>query len=225
MLGGNQAEKGPGDQMMIPCIVMGDSIAVGVAQFRPDCESVAQSGITSKRYIDTLLQAQSAQIVIISLGVNDDDTVDTLANLREVRRNVRGRIVYWLLPGIKPRARAAISAVAGEFGDRLIDTTAQAGPDHLHPTGAGYQYLAAMTKMEGASSALPIPTTTLAGPDHLHPTGAAYKHMPAITKVAVVRSTLPIPPRPPLLTGTHKSRAYSYDASANILHSDETKGH
>jgi hypothetical protein len=82
-----------------------------------------------------------------------------------------------------------------------------------------------MTKMEGASSALPIPTTTLAGPDHLHPTGAAYKHMPAITKVAVVRSTLPIPPRPPLLTGTHKSRAYSYDASANILHSDETKGH
>jgi hypothetical protein len=207
--------------MMMPCIVMGDSIAVGVAQFRPDCESVAKSGITSERYIETLLQEQSAEIVVISLGVNDDDTVDTLDNLRQVRRNVRGRTIYWLLPGIKPRARAAISAVAREFGDRLIDTRAQAGPDHLHPTGAGYQYLAAMTSTEGVPAAvpIPIPVTTQAGPHHLHPTGAAYQHLASITKKPVVRSALPVPPIPPVLTGTHRPRVYSYNASV------ETKGH
>jgi hypothetical protein len=131
--------------MMMPCLVMGDSIAVGVAEYRPECESVAKSGITSTRYIETLLEPHIARTIVISLGVNDDETVDTLDNLREVRRNLHAQTVYWLLPGIKPRARTIIETVAREFGDHLIDTKAQAGPDHLHPTGAGYQYLAALT--------------------------------------------------------------------------------
>jgi lysophospholipase L1-like esterase len=142
---------------MVPCVVMGDSIAVGVAEYRPDCEAIAKSGINSERYIETLLQAHTAKTIVISLGVNDDATIDTLDNLREVRRQVRGRTVIWLLPGIRPRAQVAIRTVAQEFGDRLIDTKPHAGPDHLHPTGVGYQRIAAMTENDATLPAQPIP--------------------------------------------------------------------
>ena len=130
---------------MVPCIVLGDSIAVGVGQYRPDCVTIAQGGITSERYVGTLLSRQDADTVIISLGVNDDDTVDTAANLRTLREQVHARTVYWLLPGIKEQVRDIIRSVAGANGDRLIDTRPYAGPDHLHPSGPGYIALAGLT--------------------------------------------------------------------------------
>jgi hypothetical protein len=123
---------------------VGDSIAVGVGQFRPDCETVARVGITSERYIAELLPlvAEPADAAVISLGVNDDTTVPTLDNLRIVRARFPGKTVYWLLPGLKDTVRAMIRTVAAENGDRLIDTRPEAGPDHLHPTGQGYRFLA-----------------------------------------------------------------------------------
>ena len=142
---------------MVPCVVMGDSIAVGVAEYRPECEAIAKSGINSARYIETLLETRTAKTVVISLGVNDGSTIDTLENLREVRRQVHGRTVFWLLPGIRPRAQWAIRTVAHEFGDRLIDTKPVAGPDHLHPTGVGYQRIAALTHSDVIVPAQPIP--------------------------------------------------------------------
>jgi hypothetical protein len=130
---------------VVPCVVLGDSIAVGVGQYRTDCVTIAQGGITSERYVGTMLSRQDADTVIISLGVNDDDTVDTAANLRTVRTQVHARTVYWLLPGIKERVRETIHSVAGEFGDRLINTRPYAGPNHLHPSGPGYIALAGLT--------------------------------------------------------------------------------
>jgi hypothetical protein len=136
---------------------MGDSIAVGVAEYRPECEAIAKSGINSTRYIETLLQAHTANTIVISLGVNDDTTMDTEDNLREVRRQVHGRTVYWLLPGIRPRAQLAIRTIALEFGDHVIDTKPVAGPDHLHPTGVGYQRIAAITEADTFLPVEPIP--------------------------------------------------------------------
>jgi lysophospholipase L1-like esterase len=132
--------------MMVPCIVLGDSIAVGVAHFRPDCQAFAVSGISSAAYVKELLFPQAAQTLIISLGANDSGSVDTIDNLRTVRRQAKGGVVYWLMPGNKEHARAAIRLVAHEFGDRVIDTRSEAGPDHLHPTGTGYQELALLTQ-------------------------------------------------------------------------------
>jgi hypothetical protein len=125
---------------------MGDSIAVGVGMYRPDCETVARSGITSARYITAMLTPQDAHTIVISLGVNDDDTIDTVANLRQMRSELHGQTIYWLVPGIRERKRQAIRAVAQEFGDRLIETRGYAGRDHLHPTCVGYQVLASLTQ-------------------------------------------------------------------------------
>jgi lysophospholipase L1-like esterase len=122
--------------------VIGDSIAVGVGQYLPECRTEARVGITSGQFIQKLLSPEEADRVVISLGVNDSLSIFTVSNLRRVRLTVHGQIVYWLLPAGHADARAAIEAVALQFGDRLIDAGTAVGPDGLHPTGSGYRALA-----------------------------------------------------------------------------------
>ncbi len=133
------------------CLIIGDSLAVGVGQFRPECDTVAKVGITSQTYLATRFPAQgvAADTVVISLGVNDGDTSGTLENLLSLRTRVQAGSVYWLLPGLKEEVRDAIREVAREYGDQLIDTRPEVGRDHLHPNGAGYQRLAAQTMDNG----------------------------------------------------------------------------
>jgi hypothetical protein len=88
---------------------------------------------------------------IISLGVNDGEAVATAENLVRLRARVSADIVYWLLTGGNPRARDAVRAIAGRFGDRLIDAAPLAGTDHVHPDRAGYARLAAETRGGGGS--------------------------------------------------------------------------
>lgn len=65
---------------MLDCLILGDSIAVGVGQARPACTTSARVGITSGAFLQALYPAapKSASDVVISLGVNDDATLDTL---------------------------------------------------------------------------------------------------------------------------------------------------
>lgn len=128
---------------MIPCLVIGDSIAVGVGHTLPECRTEAHVGINSRQFVHELLTPQQADTVVISLGVNDGPSAYTIPNLQRVRETVRGRTVYWLLPPHHEYARVAIRTVAARFGDRTIDCTPEAGPDGLHPTGAGYRVLGA----------------------------------------------------------------------------------
>jgi lysophospholipase L1-like esterase len=130
---------------LFDCLVLGDSIAVGLGQVRPECAVVAISGITSERYVQTLLAPRRARTVIISLGVNDGDGVSIIDNLRLLRRTIAADTVYWLLAGTNPRARDAARAVAALYRDRLIDVAPLAGPDHVHPNRAGYALLARET--------------------------------------------------------------------------------
>jgi lysophospholipase L1-like esterase len=135
--------------VLIPCLVIGDSIAVGVGQYLTECRTEARVGITSQQFVHEMLSPQNADTVVISLGVNDGPSPLTTANLQQVRETVRGRAVYWLLPPNHGYARAAIRSVAARFGDRLIDCAPEAGPDGLHPTGAGYRTLGAQIRTTG----------------------------------------------------------------------------
>jgi hypothetical protein len=131
---------------LLDCLVLGDSIAVGVGQARPGCHVVAETGITSERYVHTMLVARTARIAIISLGVNDSQDVDTVDNLLRLRNAITARTVYWLLAGSNKRSREAARLVATKYRDRLIDVAPLAGPDHLHPDRSGYAKLAALTR-------------------------------------------------------------------------------
>ncbi len=134
---------------MLPCLVLGDSLAVGVGQTLPECRTEARVGMTARQFVHELSSPQQADRVVISLGVNDGASAYTISNLLRVRENVRGRAVYWLLPAHHEYTRAAIQQVAARFGDWLIDCTPTVGPDGLHPTGAGYRRLGALIRTVG----------------------------------------------------------------------------
>lgn len=138
---------------MFDCIALGDSLAVGVGQARPDCYVAAITGISSERYVQIFPGMRHVRTAIISLGVNDGEAADTADNLARLRARVTADVVYWLLTGGNPRARDAVRVVAGRFGDRLIDAAPLAGPDHIHPDRTGYARLAAET--EGGGHAPP----------------------------------------------------------------------
>jgi lysophospholipase L1-like esterase len=135
---------------LIDCIIVGDSIAVGVSQVRTECKAYVKSGINSTIWNRTYLHnLEPSNTLIISLGANDTRQIDTESNVRLLRNKTKATKVYWLLPSVrlKPRAVEAVRRVAGEFGDIVIERpTTDISGDGVHPTRTGYKKLAESTR-------------------------------------------------------------------------------
>ena len=134
---------------MIECLIVGDSIAVGVSQVRPECQAIAKSGINSSDWNNKHLhKLKPTRTLIISLGANDLG-INTQAHVRTLRTNAQADRVFWLLPSqrLKPRQVEAVRQVAAEFGDTVIPRPeSNISSDGVHPTYRGYRILADQTK-------------------------------------------------------------------------------
>jgi lysophospholipase L1-like esterase len=131
---------------MLECLIVGDSIAVGTAHFRPECTVMAQSGINSrdwneKHYHDQL----KSDTVIISLGSNDLKTLNTFREIILLRSRIKARRVFWILPANKPQKVELIRMVAEEYKDTLVPIP-NVSKDQVHPTMQGYKELAKTTR-------------------------------------------------------------------------------
>ena len=132
---------------MLECLIMGDSIAVGTDMFAPrECVSYSVSGINSKqwnrRWGRVLLEAET---VVISLGTNDHEGVNTYRQLSNIRYRIRSMNVVWIMPPCnerfcKPDVNATVRNIANLYGDRIISTRFLS-PDRIHPTSRGYRDL------------------------------------------------------------------------------------
>ena len=138
---------------MFDCMIIGDSIAVGVSHFRRECVVHAKSGWNSERWNKDYLAAASAhpvQTVIISLGANDYKGTNTEHHLRVMRAAIKGKRVFWIGigPDRKPAVQAAIEKVASENGDTVLKRPDRQliSADGVHPTYNGYKKLAEQTK-------------------------------------------------------------------------------
>lgn len=139
---------------MIDCMILGDSIAVGVHQFRPECVAYAKGGWNTWQWNrDYLKNDLSAETVIISLGSNDHKHVHTEAELIKLREKVKGKRVFWVLPAGNLKAsnvninyiQLTVKEVAAKYGDVVLPIT-RLQPDGIHPSWAGYKDIAAKTK-------------------------------------------------------------------------------
>ena len=135
---------------MIECLILGDSIAVGTKQFRPECVAYVRGGINSRQWRKDYLERDQgnnlvAETIIISLGSNDHKGVKTLEEISRIRLAVKANRVFWILPAIKPEIQAMVKEVALEFGDTVIPIT-RLQPDGIHPSWAGYKEIAKATK-------------------------------------------------------------------------------
>jgi lysophospholipase L1-like esterase len=133
-------------------MIIGDSIAVGIATARKECVSYAKGGWNSWQWNkDYLLKAseKSAKTIIISLGANDHKGIKTEQELRQMRSIIKGDRVFWIDPGQdrKPVPHDAIVRIAREYGDTIIARPKNhMSADGVHPTGRGYKILAEQTK-------------------------------------------------------------------------------
>ena len=141
---------------MIDCLIMGDSIAVGVAHTKElqTCYSYAKGGINTwqfnKMYVDNHKNDFGAEVVILSLGTNDHKGVKTLAELQKTRAKIKAQRVYWIMPPCndnfcKPHVNEWVKQVAETNGDFII-TTKRLQTDSIHPSTAGYKELAEQVK-------------------------------------------------------------------------------
>ena len=132
---------------MLDCLILGDSIAVGTAQVRPECVSYSKGGINSHQWLNTNVGKSPyvAKTVIISLGSNDHKYVKTAAELRAIRQLTKADRVYWILPAIKPDIQDIVRTVAAENGDVVLPMT-RLQKDGIHPSWAGYKALADQTR-------------------------------------------------------------------------------
>jgi lysophospholipase L1-like esterase len=136
---------------MLECLIVGDSIAVGVHQVRTECVAYATGGLNTwqwnKKYSNKVL---ASPVVIISLGTNDHKGVHTLKELSKTRANVTAQQVYWILPPCnnkfcKPIINEIVETIARSHGDIIIKTD-RLQKDGIHPSWAGYKELAEKTK-------------------------------------------------------------------------------
>jgi len=140
---------------MIDCLIVGDSIAVGTHQFKPECVSYSKGGINSHQWINQNISKLplNAKTVIISLGSNDHKWVKTESELRTLRLMTKADRVYWILPAGNLKAsevsiqyiQLLVRDIAKEYGDVVIPIT-RLQPDGIHPSWAGYKDIAEKTK-------------------------------------------------------------------------------
>lgn len=132
---------------MFDCLILGDSIAVGTHQAKPECVSMSVGGLNTwqwnRRFKDRNLQAKQ---VIISLGTNDHSGVNTFRELNSLRQRVSAEQVVWILPPCnpkfcKPHIVEVVEILAKSWNDRIISTT-KLQVDGIHPSWQGYRELA-----------------------------------------------------------------------------------
>ena len=134
---------------MIECLIVGDSIAVGLKSVRPECFEMARVGITSPQWVrvygDRPALEGEARTVIISLGSNDSSVEATSVALNTIRTRVRASRVIWIMPAIKPYIQKVVEALAASHGDGLVYIRGLSH-DGVHPTGIGYRNMASDTR-------------------------------------------------------------------------------
>jgi len=131
---------------MLECIILGDSIAVGISNNRPECAIYGKVGINSYdfnyRFISRELYGNT---VIISLGSNDYKRINTLKELLALRQAVEGQRFFWILPANKKDIQDIVRQVAAKYNDNLL-VIPELSKDNVHPTTNGYKKLAEITK-------------------------------------------------------------------------------
>jgi hypothetical protein len=131
---------------MFECLILGDSIATGIAQHRPECVAYATVGINSRKFVTKhITKDLVAKTVVISLGSNDSKDMNTLSELFTMRQVIKADRVIWVLPAKDSRARESVVTAADLFKDTALPID-KLSKDGIHPTGKGYKELAAQTK-------------------------------------------------------------------------------
>ncbi len=116
------------------CLVLGDSNALKVAPFRPQCENVSVNGIDSNAIRAMAPPDKGYKLVIVSMGGRDRAKSGLPENLAWVRGHYRQARFAWIAP-VAPQVSTVIVAFANAHHDAVVQLADY--PTHgghpLHP--------------------------------------------------------------------------------------------
>lgn len=110
------------------CLILGDSIAVGLSSILKSCAVIAKVGMSSLWILNHTPMSHYNQ-TYISSGSNDAYSHNLVHDLERTRQRISGKVT-WILP-MNINARRAVAYVANEFHDNKVGFIP--GPDHIHP--------------------------------------------------------------------------------------------
>ena len=116
---------------MIDCLIIGDSIAVGIGSVTPQCQTIAKVGINSKNFVVSHEHIPSSKTTVISLGSNDGNA-DFSKYLNTLRNKITGKVV-WILSNNNAKARTIALNIARQHGDGIVYLSSFASADGVHP--------------------------------------------------------------------------------------------
>ena len=110
-----------GHREMFECLILGDSIGVGMAQAinarrALHCDVMAVERASAEQILAWRKPAKNYGMTIMAIGSNDPPRRTLQRGLAEIRRRISTRRVIWLLPYSRPTAYA-VTSVALIFGD------------------------------------------------------------------------------------------------------------
>jgi hypothetical protein len=141
-------------KVMLECLILGDSIAVGTQQFAKECALVGKGGINTWQWNQMYSKADlTAGTVIISLATNDHKYVNTEAELIKMRERVKSSRVFWVLPAGNLKAsqvniqwiQGLVREIAQKYGDTVLPIRGLQR-DGIHPSWSGYKDIVERTK-------------------------------------------------------------------------------
>jgi hypothetical protein len=125
---------------MLECLIIGDSIGVGLSMVKPECVQIAVSGINSYNWYKDFGKRPAYDMVqyryvIISIGTNDHAGIETEQNIMNIRSKITADKVIWLMPNPQKRKNQfeIIMKYVRELGDIPIDVYPHTGKDDIHP--------------------------------------------------------------------------------------------
>ncbi len=136
---------------MLECLIVGDGIAAGLAEMRPECKTYSKEGLSSQKWNKEFMKKTPlvAKRVIISLGTYDHFYVFTETELRVLRKLTEADKVYWVLPaGNDPKYQVNISKTQkiirriAEENEDIVLPISRTEDDGMTPNDNGYKMLA-----------------------------------------------------------------------------------
>lgn len=118
----------------MPCVFIGDSIAVGAGSVQHECEVHAKVGASSEFIVKNFVKfaKNSDEYTVISMGSNGPTNPTNKQNALKLRRSIKASLVVWILP-YNRQAANTIREVANAFNDSYVDLSGFQSNDGLHP--------------------------------------------------------------------------------------------
>lgn len=116
--------------MLDNCVLVGDSIAVGIAPYTK-CEIQAKIGRSAASAYANSWQL-NASTTIISLGSNDINDPNLESILQKLRKDVTSEVVIWVVP-YNPKVAQIVLKIAKANRDSYINLQAFPTADGVHP--------------------------------------------------------------------------------------------